>query len=32
MQIISKDPLLEKKENEPLRKLINQKFKNRIEI
>lgn len=32
IQIIDKDPLLEKKENEILRKLVDEKFKNRIEI
>lgn len=32
MEIIDKDPLLEKKENKPLRKLVDEKFKDRIEI
>ena len=32
LQIINKDPLLEKKENEILRKIVDEKFKNRIEI
>ena len=32
MEIIDKDPLLEDKDNEPLRKLVDEKFKNRIEI
>ena len=32
MEIIDKDPLLEKEENKPLRILVNQKFKDRIEI
>ena len=32
MEIIDKDPLLEKEENKPLRNLVNQKFKDRIEI
>lgn len=32
IQIITNDPLLEKKENELLKKLVNEKFKNRIEI
>jgi ATP-dependent DNA helicase RecG len=32
MEIIDKDPLLEKEENEPLRKLVDAKFKDRIEI
>ena len=32
MEIIDKDPLLEKEENKPLRTLVNQKFKDRIEI
>ncbi len=32
IQIIEKDPLLEKKENQLLKKLVDEKFKNRIEI
>lgn len=32
IQIIDKDPTLEKKENAPLRKLVDEKFKDRIEI
>ncbi len=32
IQIIQKDPLLEKRENELLKKLVNDKFKDRIEI
>ena len=32
LEIIDKDPLLEKEENLPLRKLVEQKFKDRIEI
>ena len=32
IEIIDKDPTLENKENEPLRKLVDEKFKNRIEI
>ncbi len=32
MEILSKDPNLEKPENLPLRKMIENKFKNRIEI
>ena len=32
MEIINKDPLLEKEENKVLQKMINEKFKDRIEI
>ncbi len=32
LEIINKDPLLESKENERLKKLVDNKFKNRIEI
>lgn len=32
IETINKDPLLEKEENEPLNKLIKEKFKDRIEI
>jgi len=32
IEIIGKDPLLEKEENMPLRKLVDEKFKDRIEI
>ncbi|MBQ7410902.1 MAG: ATP-dependent DNA helicase RecG [Clostridia bacterium] len=32
MEIIDHDPLLEKEENQPLRKLVDEKFKDRIEI
>ena len=32
LEIINKDPLLEKKENLPLKKLVEDKFKDRIEI
>lgn len=32
IEIIDKDPTLEKKENLPLRKLVDEKFKDRIEI
>ena len=32
MEIINKDPFLEKEENKELRQLVDQKFKNRIEI
>ena len=32
MEIIDNDPLLEKEENKPLRKLVDEKFKDRIEI
>ena len=32
MEIISKDELLEKDENKLLKKLVDEKFKNRIEI
>lgn len=32
MEIIDKDPFLEKEENKLLRKLVDEKFKNRIEI
>ena len=32
MEIIDKDPLLENEKNNPLRKLVEEKFKNRIEI
>ena len=32
MDIIDNDPLLEKEENKSLRKLVDEKFKNRIEI
>lgn len=32
LEIINKDPLLENKENERLKKLVDKKFKNRIEI
>ena len=32
MDIIDRDPLLEKEENKPLRKLVDEKFKDRIEI
>ena len=32
MEIIDKDPTLESKENELLRKMVEEKFKNRIEI
>jgi hypothetical protein len=32
LEIINKDPLLESEENERLKKLVDNKFKNRIEI
>jgi hypothetical protein len=32
LEILSKDPLLEKDENKILQKMIDDKFKNRIEI
>ena len=32
LEIIDKDPVLEKKENLPLKKLVDEKFKDRIEI
>ena len=32
LEIIDKDPVLEKKENLPLKKLVDEKFKYRIEI
>lgn len=32
IEIIDKDPLLEKSENAPLNKLVSEKFKDRIEI
>lgn len=32
IEIIDKDPLLEKEENKPLKKLVDEKFKDRIEI
>ncbi len=32
MEIMDKDPMLEKEENKTLRKLVDEKFKNRIEI
>ncbi len=32
IEIIDKDPLLEKEENLPLKKLVEEKFKDRIEI
>ena len=32
MEIIDKDPTLESKENESLRRMVDEKFKNRIEI
>ena len=32
MEILEKDPKLEKEENKPLRRLIQDKFKDRIEI
>ena len=32
MEIIDEDPLLEKEKNLPLKKLVDEKFKSRIEI
>ena len=32
MEILSKDPNLQKDENKPLQKMLENKFKNRIEI
>ena len=32
MEIIDEDPMLEKEKNKPLKKLVEEKFKNRIEI
>ena len=32
IEIIGKDPLLEKEENKPLKKLVDEKFKDRIEM
>ncbi len=32
IEIINKDPMLEKEQNAPLKKLVDEKFKDRIEI